>query len=54
MSDADYYKASRRNALQNLFKNPQPIAAQNFFDVSVAESAFDEFAGEIARMRVVR
>jgi hypothetical protein len=54
VSDANHYKAFRRNALQNLFKNPQPISAQNFFDVSVGEAAFDQFAGEIARMRVVR
>ena len=40
--------------LKQLFKNPQPIPAQNFFDVSVAESAFDQSAGEVARMRMVR
>ena len=46
--------ASTRRWLKQFFKNPQPIPAQNFFDVSVAESAFDQSAGEVARMRVVR
>jgi hypothetical protein len=40
--------------LKQLLENPQPIPSQNLFDVSVAESAFDQSAGEVARMRVVR
>ena len=50
----DLCSSPTRRWLKQLFKNPQPIPAQNFFDVSVAESAFDQSAGEIARMRVVR
>ena len=49
-----YPSPTPRHWLKQLFKDPQPIAAQNFFDVSVAESAFDQSLGEIARMRVVR
>ncbi len=46
--------ARTRGWLKQFFKNSQPIAAQNFFDVSVGESAFDKSAGEVARMRVIR
>ena len=50
----DLCSSPTRHWLKQLFKDPQPIAAQNFFDVSVAESAFDQSAGEVARMRMVR
>src|SRR2546430_6973936 len=40
--------------LQNLFENPKPIAAQNLFYVSVVESALDQFAREIMRVRMAR
>jgi hypothetical protein len=36
--------------LKQLFENPQPIPAQNFFNINVAEATLDQFAGEIARM----
>ena len=39
--------------LKQLFENPQPISAQYFFDLVVAESALDQPAAEIARMRMV-
>ena len=38
--------------LQNLFENTQPIPTQNFYDIDVTESAVDQFAGKIARMRM--
>jgi uncharacterized membrane protein YqjE len=50
----DLYSSPTRRWLKQLFEDPQPIPAQNLFDVSVAESAFDQSAGEVARMRMVR
>jgi hypothetical protein len=41
---------SNRSWLKQLFENPQPIPAQNFFNINVAEATLDQFAGEIARM----
>lgn len=45
---------SNRSWLKQLFENPQPIAAQNFFNFTVAEATLDQSAGEIARMRMIR
>src|SRR5437762_6183910 len=53
-SDTSHYQRSGRSALQNVFENPKPIAAQNLFYVRVVESALYEFAGEIVRVRMVR
>ena len=50
----DLCSSSAGRWLKQLFKNSQPISAQNFFDVSVAESTFDQCAGEVARVRMVR
>jgi hypothetical protein len=44
----------RCTRLQPLLKNSQPIAAQNLLDVSVTESAFDQSAGKIPSMRMIR
>ena len=45
--------AFHRNALQDLFKNPQPIAAQDLFDLIVGESALDQSASEIWRVGMI-
>src|SRR5437899_10624330 len=45
--------AFHRNALQDLFKNPQPIAAQDLFDLIVGESALDQSASEIWRVAMI-
>ena len=49
-----FYSTPSSRRLKQLFKNPQPIPPQNLFDVCIAESTFDQSAGEVARMRVVR
>ena len=33
--------------LQPLLKNPKPVAAQNFFDIAIAETVLDQFAGQV-------
>src|SRR5215472_16655016 len=43
----------KRRSSKNFFENPEPIAAQNFFYVSVTESALDQSAGDTARMGMV-
>src|SRR6266567_464570 len=45
--------AFHRNALQDLFKNPQPIAAQDLFDLIVGESSLDQSASEIWRVGMI-
>src|SRR6266704_1902767 len=45
--------AFHRNALQDLFKNPQPVAAQDLFDLIVGESALDQSASEIWRVGMI-
>jgi hypothetical protein len=40
-------------ALQQLGENPHPISEQNFFDLFVTKSAFDQFSGEISGVRMV-
>ena len=52
----DRFPLQRLNGLtvQRFFENAQPIPAQNFFDINVAESALDQSTGEIARMRMIR
>ena len=47
-------KLSEFTALQNFFKNSQPIAAQDLFDLLVGKTALNEFAGQISRVRMVR
>jgi len=49
----DLCSGPTRPWLKQLFENPQPISAQYFFDLVVAESALDQPAAEIARMRMV-
>ena len=53
MSDANHKKVFHRNALQNFFKDPQPVSEEDFFNLLVAEIAFDQFASEIARVRMI-
>ena len=39
--------------LQQLLKNPKPVAAQNFSDLLVGETALNQFTSEIARVGMV-
>src|SRR5262245_29422936 len=39
--------------LQPFFENPQPVSAQRFFDLFVAETTLDHFASEVPRVRMV-
>jgi hypothetical protein len=43
----------RTCSLQPFSENPQPVAAQNFFNLLIAESALDQFSSEVPRMRMV-
>ena len=54
VSDANHKMAFHRNALQNLLKDPQPVSAQDLFDLFVAKAAFDEFSSQISRVGMVR
>lgn len=47
------YSAPIRRRLEELFENPYPVFPQNFFDLIVVETALDQPAGEIARVRMV-
>src|SRR5205807_134561 len=49
----DFYASPVDCGLKHLFENPHPVFPQNFFDLLVAESALDQPAGEIARVRMV-
>ena len=48
-----FYSAPTRHRLEDFFENPYPVFPKNFFDLIVAETALDQSAGEIARVRVV-
>ena len=37
----DFYSSPVDRWLKNVFENPQPVVAQDFFDLIVAESALD-------------
>jgi hypothetical protein len=39
--------------LQPLLENPKPVAAQNFFDFLVVETALNQFTSEVAGVRMV-
>jgi hypothetical protein len=48
-----FYSGPIRRRLEDLFENPHPVFPKNFFDLIVAETALDQPAGEIARVRMV-
>jgi hypothetical protein len=47
-------KTNTRAQLQQRLKNPHPVSKQNFFDLLVAKSVFDQFSGDIARVAMVQ
>lgn len=48
-----YSAPTPRRQLEDFFENPYPVFPKNFFDLIVAETALDQSAGEIARVRMV-
>jgi len=43
----------QQSRLQQLAQNAQPITAQNFLDLIIAETAFDQLPGQVARVSVI-
>jgi hypothetical protein len=36
-----------------LFENPEPVPAQDFFNIAIFEAALDQFSGQVPRVRVI-